>query len=193
MRAGRLIAEEGLDYASAKRQAAREIVGAGRVSAEWLPANDEVEQEVRLYQGLFQADTQPARLRQLRSLAADLMRWLAAFRPHLIGAVVNGTASEHSAIHIELYTDSAKEVEIFLLNRGVDFDVVELPSTWHPTRMRESIRFEWRSDRNAQSEGVELIVHDTDDLRGALNRERGLERADLARLEALIAQGEQAS
>jgi hypothetical protein len=191
MRAGRLIAEEGLDYASAKRKAARDIVGSARASGNWLPGNEEVEAQVRAYQELFQSDSQPARLHQLRTVALQLMQLLSEFRPHLIGAAFNGTAGEYSAIHIELYADSPKDVEIFLLNQGIEFDVCEVASKEANGRARqlESIQFIWRPHRHAESEGVELIVHDTDELRGARSGERRGERADLAALEALLAPG----
>jgi hypothetical protein len=42
------------------------------------------------------------------------------FNPYLTGSVLDGTAGEHSQIDILLFADSAKEVEIFLLNRGID-------------------------------------------------------------------------
>jgi len=192
IRAGRLIAEEGLDYASAKRKAARDIVGSTRASGEWLPANEEIEVEVRAYQALFQADTQPARLQELRVTALALMQLLERFRPYLIGAVMNGTAGDYSGIHLELYAESAKEVEIFLLNQGIEIDVGEVNVTQANGRARslESIQFLWRAHRHAEPEGVELIVHDTDGLRGGLSGERRGERVDRAALEALLAQGE---
>ena len=39
--------------------------------------------------------------------------------------MLNGTASEHSPIRLELFVDSAKDVQIFLLNLGAEFDVHE--------------------------------------------------------------------
>ena len=59
-------------------------------------------------------------LHALRQSALDLLDLLAAFSPYLTGSVLDGTAGEHSTIDILLFADSAKEVEIFLLNRGVD-------------------------------------------------------------------------
>jgi hypothetical protein len=43
----------------------------------------------------------------------------------LTGSVLEGTAGEHSNIDILLFADSAKEVEIFLLNRGINVSHVE--------------------------------------------------------------------
>jgi hypothetical protein len=39
--------------------------------------------------------------------------------------VLEGTAGEHSNIDILLFADSAKEVEIFLLNRGINVEHVD--------------------------------------------------------------------
>ena len=61
--AARLIAEDGLDYSTAKRKAARQVVGETRIGGEWLPDNDQIEDEIREYQALFQSDSQPAVLR----------------------------------------------------------------------------------------------------------------------------------
>ncbi len=55
--AARLIAEDGLDYATAKRKAARQVIGESRVAGEWLPDNDQIEEEIREYQSLFQGDS----------------------------------------------------------------------------------------------------------------------------------------
>jgi len=119
--AARWIAEEGCDYATAKRRGAREVLGdAGGVGA--MPDNPLVESELRRYLRLFAADSQPAQLAALRRLALRWMRRLAQFNPHLVGAVLNGTATGHSGVHLNLYADSAKDVEIFLLNQSLSFD-----------------------------------------------------------------------
>jgi len=122
--AARLIAEEGCDYASAKRKAARAVLGDAEARVR-LPDNALVEGELRTYLRTFAGDTQPAVLAALRSLAADLMRRLAAFSPHLVGAVLNGTATAHSNIVVHLFAESEKDVEIFLLNEGIDFEAAE--------------------------------------------------------------------
>jgi hypothetical protein len=118
--AARWIAEEGCDYATAKRRAAREVAG-GVGGA--MPDNPQVESELRRYLRLFAADSQPAQLAGLRRVAVQWMRRLAQFDPHLVGAVLNGTATGHSGIRLNLYADSAKDVEIFLLDQSLSFDV----------------------------------------------------------------------
>jgi hypothetical protein len=99
--AARMIAEDGADYATAKRKAARQMLGDARVAGEWLPDNEMIEDEVRAYQALFHGEHQPRILALMRQLALLAMDDLAAFRPYLVGAVLNGTATEHSG---RLYT-----------------------------------------------------------------------------------------
>jgi hypothetical protein len=122
--AARLIAEDGLDYATAKQKAARAVLGDGARARGALPDNAQIELELRRYLATFQSQ-HSATLAALRQLALQLMRRLQAFEPHLVGAVLNGTATEHSNLHLQLFADSAKEVEFFLLEQGVEFEVAE--------------------------------------------------------------------
>ncbi|RJG05103.1 hypothetical protein D3870_02885 [Noviherbaspirillum cavernae] len=184
--AARMIAEDGADYGMAKRKAAKQILGNAKVRGEFMPDNAQIEEEVRLYNELFFGDTQPARLLDLRKLALHVMKELAQFSPYLTGAVLNGTAGEHSDIYLQLFTESAKDVEIFLLNKHVDFDVTE---TSHFNGRREPIErisFMWKN------EGIHLAVYATDDLRGAMKTtaEGKLERANMESVRALIIQAE---
>lgn len=120
--AARLIAEEGCEYGQAKRRAS-EMLGDGRVHHATMPDNSEVERELRRYLALFGGTEHRSTLAALRGLAAEWMRTLAQFDPHLIGAVLNGTATAYSDVHLQLFVDSAKDVELRLMNLGVDFDV----------------------------------------------------------------------
>lgn len=117
--AARMIAVDGVrDYGLAKRKAARQ---AGAPDSRNLPTNVEIEDALRAYQALYQADEHPEQLQQLRRLALDMMRLLEPFNPHLTGPVLSGSASRHAEIHLHLYTDDVKELEVFLLNREVPF------------------------------------------------------------------------
>ena len=49
------------------------------------------------------------------------MRLLAPFDPYLTGSVLSGTAGRYGDIHLQLYTDSLKELEIFQHNRDIPF------------------------------------------------------------------------
>lgn len=117
--AARLMAVDGIDdFALAKRKAARQ---AGAPDTRNLPNNEEVEQALRAYQQLYQADEQQARLRHLRQNAREMMQLLAQFDPHLSGSVLSGSAGKYSDINIHLFTDSVKDVELFLLNRQIPY------------------------------------------------------------------------
>jgi hypothetical protein len=185
--AARMIAEEGADYGSAKRRAARQILGDSKVRGDILPDNAQIEDEVREHQALFFGDTQPARLLHLRSLAIEVMEMLAAFSPHLTGAVLNGTAGEHSEIHLQLFADSAKDVAVFLMDRNIRFDVSESNDFKGRADPVETLSFLWKH------EGVHLAMYEVDDLRGALKAGAGgrIERMPLAGVRALVAQTDQ--
>ena len=117
--AAQLICEHGVrDFALAKRKAARQL---GIAEPHHLPDNLEIEAAVKSYQALFHSQTQPALLREFRELAVNIMQMLAEFQPYLTGAVLNGTANRYSDIRIELFTDNEKEVELYLLNKNIQF------------------------------------------------------------------------
>lgn len=118
----RLIAEEGLDYGSAKPKALRQLGLPGRTA---LPSNDEIEQALEEYLALFCADSQPGELRALRELAVVWMRRLQEFSPQLSGAVWRGTATRWSDIHIQLHCDDPKAPEWRLMDQGVGYEARE--------------------------------------------------------------------
>lgn len=180
--AARMIAEDGVDYGTAKRKAAKQILGNNRVRGDILPDNAQVEEEVRLYNELFFGETQPARLLELRQLAVRVMEELADYQPLLTGAVLNGTAGAHSDIYLQLFADSPKDVEVFLMNKNIDFDVSESAHFNGHDDPVETLSFTWGN------EGVHLAVYEVDDLRGALRRSASgrLERADTASVRELI-------
>ncbi|SDG27166.1 MULTISPECIES: hypothetical protein [unclassified Duganella] len=180
--AARLIAEDGADYNTAKRKAARQILGDTQPPLNLLPDNAQIEAEVRIYQSLFHANTQPARLFRLRTLAVDIMEGLEKFQPFLTGTVLHGTAGPHDDIHLQLFADSAKEVEIFLLNRNVQIDISETPHFKGPRYgMVETVSFMWHK------EGVHAALYELDDLRGAVKNKDGKPaRADIASVRALL-------
>jgi hypothetical protein len=119
--AARLMAEHGIaDYGMAKRKAARSLgVGEG----EALPTNEEIEPSCAPGSPLpgrrtARTGTRPAD-HGARSDAA-----LADFRPYLTGGALDGTAGRYSAIEIELFADSSKDVEIALLSSGISYETM---------------------------------------------------------------------
>ena len=184
--AARMIVEEGASYGAAKKKAVRQIVGNGRVNANILPDNVQIEEEVRIYNEIFYGDSQPARLQHLREVALEVMRELAEYSPHLTGAVLNGTAHDYSEVRLQLFVDNPKDVAIHLLNRSVSFDVSETPHFKKRHELVETLSFIWKN------EGVHLMLYPGNDLRGALRVKEGdrAERADLAAVKALMEQEE---
>lgn len=115
----RLIAEHGLtDWAAAKRKACREL---GLPDRSTLPGNDEVEQALHDYNTLFRQGSQPLSLRAQREAAMKWMDELSRWHPILVGGAAAGWATEHSDVHLELEAEDPKEVELALINSGVEY------------------------------------------------------------------------
>jgi hypothetical protein len=181
--AARLVAQDGADYGTARRKAARQVLGVDQPAPNVIPDNLQIEDEVRKYQALFGGAQHAQRLFDLRTTALEVMDALSEFRPYLTGAVLNGTAGEHDDIHLQLFADSAKEVEIFLLNKNINIEISETP---HFKGARhdpvETVSFLWHN------EAVHAELYEMNDLRGALKpRADGrLQRVDAAGLRALM-------
>lgn len=182
--AARLVGQDGADYGSAKRKAARQVLGDAPSPPNVLPDNDMIEEQVRQYNALFLADSQPARLFQLRTIALQVMEALQQFHPLLSGPVLNGTAGPHDEIYLQLFAESAKEIHIFLLNKNVVLDMSESP---HFKGARydavETASFLWKN------EGVHAAMYELDDMRGALKAKADgkVLRTDIAGLRSLLA------
>lgn len=187
--AARMIAEDGIqDYALAKRKAARQL---GAADTHSLPSNIEVQQALRLHQELYQKDEQALRLKQLRTEALAAMHLLERFNPYLTGSVLSGTATRHSDINLQLFTDSAKEVELFLLNRNTPYETSEKRFKLN----EESISVPTFTLQSETSE-IKLAVFSSEDLRKAAHdpiEGKPLERAKIKQLEALLAEPSEAN
>lgn len=123
MEAARLMAEHGIkDYYTAKKKAATQL---GAPDTQNMPRNDEIELALGNYQRLFQAETQPQHLKQLREGAVQAMRFLRRFDPRLVGSVLSGTAHAHSEISLHVFTDAQEELAIFLMQEDVPFEAAE--------------------------------------------------------------------
>jgi hypothetical protein len=160
--AAALVADEGMEYAAAKKKAARALGHRGE-----LPSNEQLEDAVREHLAVFHADTQPAELRALRELALRWMeRRLAQFRPHLGGAAWRGTATKQSALMIDLYCDDPKSAEIALLDGRIDFDVASQDRPGQPPL--DVLTVADRIPGWPEPVTLHLLVRDLDELRGAL-------------------------
>lgn len=165
--AARLVVEEGATQGHAKRQALDALGAPARTP---LPDNALMDEAIREHIALFCADTQPLELRALRELALLWMERLAAFRPHLGGAVWAGTATQHSDIYLQLFCDDSKSAEIWLIDQGVNYS----PSTVRGLHGKPVEALTIAAPpldahaAHAERVGVHLLIYDHDDLRGAL-------------------------
>ena len=185
--AARLIAEEGCEYAQAKRRAVQEVLGED-ARRSTLPDNHEVEHELRRYLKLFGGEAHRALLAALRGVAAETMETLQEFHPHLIGAVLNGTATEHSDIHLQLFVDSAKDVELRLMNLGVDFDVDDGDAEGDRPAALERLNFVVAAAAGPVARGrrigVRLHLYARDAIRIAARHKRSSSEEDMSPIEA---------
>ena len=180
--AARIMAEDGIDdFALAKRKAARQL---GALDAQALPGNDEIELELRAYRELYQAEAHPERIAELRRVALDAMRTLEQFNPYLTGPVLTGLAGPYAEVDLQLFPDSAKDVEIFLLDRNIAFRTQEGQRfTGDRTRAVSVLSLAW------QGAPLRLSVFDPRDERVALKTSpagRVMDRAGIAEVGALL-------
>jgi hypothetical protein len=197
--AARLVVEDGLDYASAKRKAVHQLLGAGGARPELQPDNAAVRAEVERYLALFHGDTHPALLWRLRRAALALMEEFAEFRPYLGGAVWNGTATAHSGLHLLLFTDDGKAVAIHCINRDIEYATSEAPhyAGRGGRQAIERLEFEWPLPGPAdpdlgRSVAATLSVYPLKDERGVLAagaRGSAPARGNLQQVRALVLAG----
>ena len=179
----RIMAEDGIDdFALAKRKAARQV---GAEETQALPANDEIEAELRAYRALYQPAEHPERISELRRIALNAMRELQSFNPYLTGAVLSGLAGRYAEIDLQLFPESAKDVEIFLIDRDLPYSTSE-GRRYSGDRARSVtvLSLTW------QGAPLRLSIFDPRDERLALKTTqagRVAERAGLAEVGALIA------
>ena len=180
--AARLMAEDGIDdFALAKRKAARQL---GASETESLPRNDEIEAELRAYRALYQADEHPELIDELRRVALDAMQALERFSPYLTGPVLKGIAGPYAEIELQLFPDSTKDVEIFLLDQNIAFTTREgRRYSGDQARAISLISLLW------QGVPLRLAIFDPRDERLSLKTSlagRPIERAGIAEVSAIL-------
>lgn len=182
--AARIIAEDGIeDYAAAKRKAARQ---AGVPDTRQLPTNEEIDAALTTHHALYGGETHRERLRELRSRAVEAMRDLERFNPYLTGSVLSGQAGKYADINLQLYTESAKAVELYLMGRNIDYRSGQ-SRVYCGEEPRTVPTFTILDDPVE----IELTVLGMDDVRQPVKTSpegKPLERARLQAVEALLAQ-----
>ena len=180
--AARIMVEDGIsDYATAKRKAARQ---AGATTLRQLPTNDEIDAAVRTHQALFEPDVHVARTRELRTRALEVMDDLERFNPYLTGPALAGNAGKYADLKLQLYTDSPKAVELYLIERDISY------------RAGQSRLYFGEASRTVpvftvDDDGldIELVILTLDDLRQPVRTAPGgkvIDRAGRRAVEALL-------
>ncbi len=182
--AARIMAEDGIDdHGLAKKKAARQ---AGIADTRQLPGNDEIDAALQAYRGIYQADTHRDRLAELREIAVEAMTPLQAFNPHLVGSVLTGSAGKYAHIELQLFTDDAKAVEIYLMNQGIEYTAGQTSLYSGDTRITVP-----QFTLNDADADIDLTVLSPRDARMPLKTSlagKVIERAKLADVEVLLAQ-----
>ena len=190
-KAAQMMAEDGInDFGYAKKKAGKQL---GVNEASVMPTNAEIEEEIRLYHEIYNADEQPLELAKLRQAALITMQLFERFNPHLTGSVLDGSAGKFSQTNIHLFADSAKDVEMFLLNQQIPFEsneksyrVSDKPSKNKKEKVHKIVPvFTLETELGLQK----LSVFDVDDMRVAVKRTvdgSNAERLDIAGVQAIL-------
>ena len=127
--AARIIATEGQrNYATAKQKAAHRL---GVTNRKALPSNVEIETALKQWQQLFGGEALTEHLRALRALALEAMAFFQAFKPKLVGPVLEGTADEFSRVCLHLFTDDPDAPVHHLMAQGIPFEQERRRIRWH--------------------------------------------------------------
>lgn len=185
--AARIMYEEGVkEYRDAKRKAAKAFGPEKALSlGSHLPSNAEIHEELSILVRMHEGDVQPGRLLRMRLLALSWLELFEPFRPYLVGSVLTGTVREESDIDIHLFADSPEEVERFLEERDIPYDP-ETVSIRYGSEFHDYYHLYLEEDGTA----IDCTVYEPSERHRRPKSSitgRPMERADAARLRALIA------
>lgn len=118
--AARIMSDEGVrDFQVAKRKAAERL---SIPDNKHVPTNQEVEQALREYLELFHAKRLSGTLETLRRCAIEAMRFLAEFKPRLVGSVLSGIVTPESRIQIHVSADISEDIGLLLDEYNIPFE-----------------------------------------------------------------------
>jgi hypothetical protein len=183
--AARIIATEGQhNYHAAKKKAAERIGVSERLA---LPSNVEVKEALQRYQALYGGAAHSDNLMRLRTTAVSAMRLLERFHPRLVGAVLDGTANQHSRIGLHVFPDSAEDLILWFVENRAAYSQEQRQIRWHHGGHRtvQLVVFE------CQGATVELSVFEPVHLRQAPPSPidgKPQQRASLAESESLLSE-----
>jgi hypothetical protein len=184
--ASMMYAREEQEYFTAKRKAARQILGVDR--ARDLPSNREIREEILLLAQMLEGDNRQKELEGMRIEALRLMRELVAFKPKLIGSVLTGHIRKGSDIDLHIFSDSLGLVEDALAAMGVEYSVEHKQVLKHnEQRVFTHIHVPGLGARGLYTAELTLYSADKSNypFRSSITG-KTMERAEVAELESLL-------
>lgn len=144
--AARVMVDHGItDFQAAKRKAVQRLGLSPRRTD--LPSNREIGDAMRVRLRLFDGKGSNDRYCKRLDRAAELMSLLEAFRPRMVGPLLDGIATEHGTVELHLFCDAPEEVMLQLDEMGlshVPFDKrVRFPGDRY--EQTPGFAFEWRN------------------------------------------------
>lgn len=121
--AARIMQEHGLNNFRSAKEKAGERLGLDDSGA--LPTNQEIELAIAERNRIFNGEAHAQVIDILRAAALATMRQLAEFDPRLVGPVLSGSATEHSAIDLHLFSDAPEAVGSVLQSLGMPARAIE--------------------------------------------------------------------
>ena len=182
-----MYSREESEYFTAKRKAARQLGLGPKTRPADLPSNAEVRDQVLALARLYERDDRLDRLRSMRFRALRLMRALARFRPRLIGSVLTGHIREGSDIDIHVFSDGIAAVTDVLEGLGLEPEVERKRVVKH----NEARTF--THIRVVDDDPIELTLYPEAQVNYVFKSSitgKGMERASIAELEALLLEEE---
>lgn len=117
------MSEQGIDEHGLARRKAASRLGVGAIRSH--PSDEEINAALIEYHQIYKPQAHAEELVRLRNLAAEAMRFLAAFVPVLSGGVWDGSANQYSPIVLHLFADTPEDVKRRLMDGGIPFDEEE--------------------------------------------------------------------
>ncbi len=118
--AARIMSDEGVrDFQVAKRKAAERL---SIPDNKHVPTNQEVEEALREYLELFHAKRLSGTLEILRRCTIEAMRFLADFKPRVVGSVLSGIVTPESRIQIHVSADTPEDIGLLLDDHNIPFE-----------------------------------------------------------------------
>ena len=104
-----------------------------------LPNDNQIEAALREYYAIYKPKEHEQCLFELRKVALDVMLRLENYDPILTKGVLNGCADDSSPICLYLKSPDPKEIELFLLDKNIEMEILPSDKAGRKEPMEEII------------------------------------------------------